>query len=480
MEPLSGAPTTAALGPQAEIAARTDPGRDPDKQVNEDAYGEAVTPFGHLAFVCDGMGGHANGREASELATRTILEWFASAPLGGSPRDVLRGAIEEANRRVYRLATPAHPAAGRNVGAHAGSTCVAVLIHAGGTEVAHVGDSRAMILHQGQLSPLTRDHSRVRQMVDAGLITPEAAEHHPDANQITRALGITPEVEVELRPQPVPHIATDIFILSSDGLTDLVKPPDIVRVINDAIARGGRSALTTAASDLVDLGNTRGGHDNITVVLARPFAAAAAGRMPVAATVTEAMPIRTMPAPPMGSTGTQVGVPLGMMDGGLPQSPPQHNPALAQSYGSMSRVSLPNAPPRSNPRGRAAGRGPSTAIIVVALVAFFGAIAVAGVILYMHLGSRSGQAHGDLDAATLAEGGLPVVPSTNGAAPSPGTGLAGGHHPIELVPTSAPSSSAPSGTPLAPLNAPASSAGSDVPHRRVPHPTPPSTPPTPI
>ena len=174
---------------------------------------------------------------------------------------MLRGAIEEANRRVYRIASPSGGQVGRNVGAHAGSTCVAVLVHPGGTEVAHVGDSRGMLLHQGQLFPLTRDHSRVQQMVDAELITPEQAAQHPDANQIhARRSASRREVEVELRPQPVPHIATDVFLLSSDGLTDLVKPPDILRIINDAIARGGQSRVARRRQiELVDLANDRGG-----------------------------------------------------------------------------------------------------------------------------------------------------------------------------------------------------------------------------
>ncbi len=220
-----------------DISARTDPGRDPAKQINEDAFGERATAVGHLAFVCDGMGGHENGREASNLAVQTILEWFANTPAGGSPRDALRGAIEEANRRVFRLGGPGRPVQTGGVGGgvvhagHAGSTCVAILVHAGGTEVAHVGDSRAFLIHAGAIFQVTRDHSMVQQMVDAQLLTAEQAAHHPEANKITRALGIAPDVEVELRAQPLLHAPGDVFVLSSDGLTDLVSAQEIADVL---------------------------------------------------------------------------------------------------------------------------------------------------------------------------------------------------------------------------------------------------------
>src|SRR5271163_3039616 len=91
--------------PAIEYAARTDPGRDPDKQVNEDACGYRETRFGHLCVVCDGMGGHAAGREAAELAVATIFEVFEAAPPGTAPGTVLEGAVEEASRRVHVMQT---------------------------------------------------------------------------------------------------------------------------------------------------------------------------------------------------------------------------------------------------------------------------------------------------------------------------------------------------------------------------------------
>src|SRR6202044_3538945 len=102
-------------------------------------------------------------------------------------------------------------------GGRPGATAVAILLHAHGTEVVHVGDSRVYLVHEGQIFRVTRDHSIVQELVDRGLLTLQQAAVHPDANRITRALGMAPEVEAELRPQPVHHVTGDAFVLCSDG-----------------------------------------------------------------------------------------------------------------------------------------------------------------------------------------------------------------------------------------------------------------------
>ena len=173
-----------------EYAERSDPGRDPSKQVNEDACGHRETRLGHLCVVCDGMGGHAAGREAAELALATIFATFEQAPEGASPAGVLRAAVEEASRRVHVM-----PATEVALG-RPGSTVVAVLMHALGTEVAHVGDSRAYLVHEGQIFRVTRDHSIVQEMVDRGLLTLAAGSaasrrepHHARARHGPRGRG---------------------------------------------------------------------------------------------------------------------------------------------------------------------------------------------------------------------------------------------------------------------------------------------------
>jgi PPM family protein phosphatase len=287
-----------------QVAHKTDPGLDPDKQINEDSFMYAEVPAGHLLVVCDGMGGHASGREASQKAIETILrEMQAAVP---APGPALKRAIEIAGRAVYEIGGPPQHRL------RPGSTCVALLVHAGGIEVAHVGDSRGYMTRGGAIYPITRDHSMVQQMIDAGVLTPEDAIGHPDANKITRALGMTPDVEVELRPSPIPHEKGDLLLLASDGLCDLVTQDEINAVLLQAMQTRG---VSFACDQLVALANARGGHDNITVVIAQvteqteyrrtipeTVAAAAMPALPVAAPA--AMPPVTAPLPTVVARGS--------------------------------------------------------------------------------------------------------------------------------------------------------------------------------
>ncbi len=273
---LPGAPAAGAQPalPAIEVATKTDPGRDPAKQINEDTCGYRETRFGHLAVVCDGMGGHAGGREAAEIALATIFDVFDREPAGTPPADVLRAAIVAANRNVYGMEPAGHD------DGRPGSTVVTILLHAHGTEVAHVGDSRCYLVHGAQVFQVTKDHSMVQRLVDAQMLSPAEAASHPDANKILRALGSHADVDVDLRPQPIRHAAGDLFVLCSDGLSDLVEPEDILR------ASGSGPALQ-AAGQLVNLANARGGHDNITAVLVRVKTAARTQPTKVAQTIAE-------------------------------------------------------------------------------------------------------------------------------------------------------------------------------------------------
>jgi serine/threonine protein phosphatase PrpC len=252
------------LGPHLEVAQRTDPGRDPNKQINEDAAGYQVTRLGHLLVVCDGMGGHAAGQDASQLAVRTIVQMVEAAPPMTLPGVALQGAIAQAGRLVFQMGGTG-PQAGRP-----GSTCVAVLVHAAGAEIAHVGDSRVYVVRRGQSWQLTKDHSVVQQMVDLGALAPEMAAQHPDANKITRALGMKPETDVELGERAFRFEPDDVFVLATDGLCDLVRTEEIGAIVSRA------PSLDAAADELVRSANDRGGHDNITVQLARVLGSASA------------------------------------------------------------------------------------------------------------------------------------------------------------------------------------------------------------
>lgn len=356
--------------PAIEYAERSDPGRDPEKQVNEDACGHRETRLGHLCVVCDGMGGHAAGREAAELALATIFEAVDRADATDAPAAVLRAAIEEASRRVFTMRT-SEVAAGRP-----GSTVVALLLHAGGTEVAHVGDSRIYLVHEGQIFRLTRDHSMVQEMVDHGLLTPQQAAHHPDANRITRALGMGADVEVEVRAQPVAHVTGDAFVLCSDGLCDLVQDEEILAIV-------GSEPPAQAVGKLVDLANARGGHDNVTVITFRARENALMTAAPVAPTVVQAQHD--------GQTA--------MMDAAPPTLVDSHahrktEPLLAPPPGAGAAPApavIPPAPEPPPPSSQLPTRpGPSIAVVVGIGLAVAVFVLLAAV-LYEHFAERTGK-----------------------------------------------------------------------------------------
>jgi protein phosphatase len=386
--------------PSVEVAERSDPGRDPTKQVNEDACGHRETPFGVLAVVCDGMGGHVGGREASNAAVATIFESFEKAAPGSAPRDVLRDAIRRANARVRGLVL-SEPEAG---GGRPGSTVVAVLVHSEGTELAHVGDSRVYLVHQGQISQVTRDHSMVQEMVEAKILTPEQAATHPDANKITRALGIDDDVDVELRPRPVYHVAGDSFILCSDGLSDLVTPLDMLGIVSS-------DPPAQAVGRLVDLANARGGYDNVTVMIVRPRTSAphppATGT--VAMTISEEQVVTLRP--PKDGPMAVIPVPP------IPPIPP---------------IPAPPAIP-----GRPARRaGPLVAVLIVIGMI----VVVAGVVLEVTMRDRTEKrpvAPADVDAAPTVTLGSPASSVNLAPAdlPPPAEVDAAGVTPLEPAPS---------------------------------------------
>ncbi|MDB4937747.1 MAG: serine/threonine phosphatase PrpC [Labilithrix sp.] len=365
--------------PPVEIAVRTDPGRDPEKQVNEDAAAQAEAKLGLLAVVCDGMGGHAGGKEASELAVKTILEIVQAAPEKTTPRDALRVAIEEANRRVWSMPT-------NEGGYRPGSTVVAVLAHPGGAEIAHVGDSRIYLIHSGAITQVTKDHSMVQEMVDRNIIKAEDAAKHPDANKIMRALGIAKEVEVDVRPEPLAYVAGDVFVLCSDGLSDLVNASEILDI-------AGSRPAAQAAGQLVDLANARGGHDNITAMVMRMKGSAAVSE---AATIVKTMPLTahepvssSAPAEQgAGPRGTVLTAPLQAPSSPAVAAPPATDvpsTVLAAPLAAPSRPQAnvaaaipPGPPPPSSERGERS-KVPLIAGIVLGVVA----LGVAATVVWM-------------------------------------------------------------------------------------------------
>ena len=400
--------------PAIEYGQRSDPGRDPDKQVNEDACGHRETRLGHLCVVCDGMGGHAGGREAAELALATIFEVFEEAPPEAPPGEALRQALEEANRRVHVMHT-------NEIGfGRPGSTVVAILMHALGTEVAHVGDSRAYLAHAGEVIRLTRDHSIVQELVDRGLLTAQQATNHPDANRITRALGMAPDVDVELRPQPVRHVTGDAFLICSDGLCDLVEDDEILAII------GGEPAAQ-AVGKLVDLANARGGHDNITAIVLRARETSAAALGGVTATVVQT----SVPGPSSGEVPSSASVRT------VIEEPMIRAPARPLEPRPLEPTPLPG--------GSSATEGARGApLVVLAVVLASAAFALLAGVLITHFAERSGKRNGDsapalglvpVDAAPMATAPASLVPETVVLPPATNAASAESIAPLEPAPS---------------------------------------------
>jgi protein phosphatase len=227
-------------------SALTDTGR--RRPQNEDTF--VCDP--PLFAVADGVGGAQAGEIASRLAANALEERRADA-LG---EVTLTELLQEANNRIYRHALGDPAAAGM------GTVVTALLVdEASGTiSIGHVGDSRAYRLRGESLEQLTPDHSLVGELVRAGRLSTEEAEQHPHRSVITRAVGTEPTVEVET--MTIEAEPGDLYLICSDGLTDIVRDTQIVELILAA-----ERSPDAAAESLVDAANRNGGIDNITVVL---------------------------------------------------------------------------------------------------------------------------------------------------------------------------------------------------------------------
>ena len=215
---------------------------------------ERLRQKGRLLVVADGVGGAHAGREASSSATRVVVEHYYELA-GPDPADNLRAAIEQANSSVFQQIATRASLQG------AGTTVTAAVVLNDMLHVASVGDSRAYLIRDGQIARLTRDHTLTQQRVDQGLIAPEQADLDPGRNVLTRSLGAGPTVQVDVFP-PLRLAPGDIVLLCSDGLTDMLEDTEIARVVGD-------SPPKRAARRLIAAANSRGGFDNIAVVVGR-------------------------------------------------------------------------------------------------------------------------------------------------------------------------------------------------------------------
>ncbi len=250
-----------------ELASSSDVGR--CRRHNEDS--SAIDPGLGLLIIADGMGGYRAGEVASAVAISTIVQHVRrrlpllkpqqiDSSTGFSMESLLiRDAIREANYEVYRTAQDHARFEGM------GTTILAVLFFDNHFTVAHVGDSRLYRMRDNQLEKITSDHSLIQELVDRGLYTMEEAAARTPRNLVTRALGINENVNVDITEDTV--LPDDLFLLCTDGLTDMVSDEGIHSTLQTF-----NENLNRAAQELVDLANKRGGKDNISVVLARPTA----------------------------------------------------------------------------------------------------------------------------------------------------------------------------------------------------------------
>jgi len=237
------------------MVSRTDVGR--IRVVNEDrAYVKQIANGYSLAILADGMGGHQAGDVAAQMTIDIIgqkLQTISPTATIEERKQLLVSAVNSANEQIYKYSSEREQYKGM------GTTVITALASTSEMIIAHIGDSRAYKLSKQSIVQLTEDHSLVNELVKTGQITPEEANHHPRRNVVVRALGTDPNVEIDLIE--VVLEPNDLFILCSDGLSNLVEGEAIAQIIQQS------PDLETAAEQLVLQALQAGGDDNITVVL---------------------------------------------------------------------------------------------------------------------------------------------------------------------------------------------------------------------
>lgn len=226
------------------------------RKANEDNLGFFESPYAQILTVCDGMGGHVGGATASTIAVRSILEHLSKSELDSAEIEI-NNAIVFANHAIIQAAYE-NPEL-KNMG----TTCTVMVVKSNSIHIGHVGDSRIYLLTKNRLHRITKDHSFVQNLVDAGAIADEEAENHPRKNELTRALGVKNIVEPTVSKQPIKPQKGDIFMLCSDGLCGLVSDRNMEDILNR------NDSIELAANLLIQAAKNAGGHDNITVQLAK-------------------------------------------------------------------------------------------------------------------------------------------------------------------------------------------------------------------
>jgi len=244
--------------PRVKFVARSEIGH--ARENNEDKFDfyepdeePLLAARGSVYLVCDGMGGHNAGQIASELAAKQFLHAYYH--LGGAAQEAARHAILQAHHYIAEMASKIPSRYGM------GTTLTALILKQDEGILAHVGDSRCYRLREGVFEQLSRDHTLVARLVEQGVIPPEQARYHPQRNVIRQAVGVAdPSEPLEPDIETFALQAGDLYLLCSDGLTDMVDDAEIEAILRD-------EPPTRAAWRLVDRALANGGRDNVTVVL---------------------------------------------------------------------------------------------------------------------------------------------------------------------------------------------------------------------
>jgi len=298
--------------------SHSDTGR--QRRANEDAYYARLPVF----VVADGMG----GAQAGEVASRVAVEAFERGlddGGSGSAEQLLAERVREANARIHEMSQAEEDRAGM------GTTITAAHVGEHEIAIAHVGDSRAYRLREGELERLTEDHSLVEEMRRRGQLTAQEADEHPQRSIITRALGPEPEVVVDTYSWR--GAAGDVYLLCSDGLTSMVPEARLAALLREA------PTLSDAGRALIHAANEAGGRDNITVVLFR------------LEEVGEPDPADDQPTSAGGTALTTADVRAAAARAPAPAAPRAARPAPAQPLRARPSASAPTPPGRSR-RGR--------------------------------------------------------------------------------------------------------------------------------
>jgi protein phosphatase len=242
-----------------QVIGLTHPGR--ERSRNEDSFLIKQSPRLHLLAVADGLGGHQAGDVASNLAVEILEQHWGEMEqeLTGAPKSQLAEFVQNLMYKANHALLEQSSADSTKQGM--GTTLTMGLVADGHLTIGHVGDSRAYLVNGEQIRLLTEDHSLLGEMIQAGDISPDEAQGHPQRHILTRALGSSPEIKIDLIQQELEEGFGLIFC--TDGLTSLVREEEILSLYLK------HDDLNRLAKALIDLANKRGGFDNITVVLAR-------------------------------------------------------------------------------------------------------------------------------------------------------------------------------------------------------------------